>query len=101
VVHIFHQRTLFYSLEISENDARAEAEAVSLLIGPKWAARGRQYFLHHRGHSQATYTTIEDCDVCCRPISLVVTCEPRTLRRQRNGMTRTWRVAARLQSAHE
>ena len=26
--------------------------------------------------SQGDHTTIEDCNVCCRPISVTVTCEP-------------------------
>jgi hypothetical protein len=26
--------------------------------------------------SQGDHSTIEDCNVCCRPIELLVTCEP-------------------------
>ena len=26
--------------------------------------------------SQGEYSTVEDCSVCCRPISLTIVCEP-------------------------
>ena len=35
-----------------------------------------EYFPTTVDTSQGDYNTIEDCAVCCRPISLTVTCEP-------------------------
>ena len=42
-------------------------------IGCPWCG---EYFSTTIDTSQGDYTTIEDCAVCCRPISLIVTCEP-------------------------
>ena len=35
-----------------------------------------EYFPTTVDTSQGDYTTIEDCAVCCRPISLSIACEP-------------------------
>ena len=60
-----------------ERRAPAEAQAVSLLIETEvncpWCG---ECFPTTVDTSQGDYTAIEDCTVCCRPISLKVSCEP-------------------------
>lgn len=42
-------------------------------VGCPWCG---EYFPTTVDTSQGDYNTIEDCNVCCRPISLTITCEP-------------------------